>query len=150
MYRERYDSGGVDAIDSQCSLPQVSEPPAKRSADANLRLPVYGDGGVCLARAQNVFALRILLLYSCFAIYCDFYMLNHNIRVQYVNWSVHGHTMCALDTGLVQHVHRKRFCSDFTRLSWLLHRLDLRRDKASGRVDCKNIWLSYAVIDLLL
>ncbi|RKP29017.1 hypothetical protein METBISCDRAFT_28583 [Metschnikowia bicuspidata] len=68
----------------------------------------------------------------------------------YVDWSVRGHTMCAFDTGLVQHVHRKRYCSDFTRLSWLLHRLDLRRDEASAWVDCEDIWLSYAVIDLLL
>lgn len=104
-----------------------------------------------MARAQNAFALRILLLYSCFAIYCGFYMLNHNnMRVQYVDWSVRGHTMCAFDTGLVQHVHRKRYCSDFTRLSWLLHRVDLRRDEASAWVDCEDIWLSYALIDLLL
>ncbi|KAM9915014.1 hypothetical protein OXX69_000094 [Metschnikowia pulcherrima] len=83
-------------------------------------LVLLDEDFIDLARARNLFALRILFAFACICLYCQFYLsFDENIWTQFINgFSRDFAPLCSSDAALYDYVITKRHFADpnqFTR-----------------------------------
>ncbi|KAJ8140104.1 hypothetical protein OY671_006703 [Metschnikowia pulcherrima] len=83
-------------------------------------LALLDENFIDLARARNLFALRILFAFSCICLYCQFYLsFDENVWMQFINGFLRDFTpLCSSDAALYDYVITKRHFADpnqFTR-----------------------------------
>ncbi|KAM9914995.1 hypothetical protein OXX69_000122 [Metschnikowia pulcherrima] len=77
-------------------------------------LVLLDEDFIDLARARNLFALRILFAFSCICLYCQFYLsFDENIWMQFINGFLRDFApLCSSDAALYDYVITKRHFAD--------------------------------------